>query len=108
MDAPALLAGLALGQFQLDIGVEFKRPQRQSCFVLGQLQFDISPVLRGCKMREWCFGGAAQNVTVQIEFRLVARASKGRLRVAVRPLHDAALVRANRRHRARFASLRVE
>jgi len=73
----------------------------------GQFKFDVASVLRRLEVGERRFGGAAQHFAVEREFRLVARARERRLRVAVCPLNDAALVRANRRHRALFARLGV-
>jgi len=73
-----------------------------------QLQFDIVPILRRLEMGEGGFGGAAQNFALKVELRLMAGASEGRLRVAIRPLNDAALMGANRRHRAGLPGHRVK
>ena len=87
----------------MKVGLETRQPASSR-----QLQFHIIPVLRGLKMGERGFGGAAQNFSLKIEFRLVAGASEGRLRVAIRPLNDAALMGADRRYRAGLSRKRVK
>ncbi len=76
-------------------------------FILRGLEFDIVSILVRRKMRERRFGRPAQNAPVDVELRLVARTRKRRLRVAFSPLDNTALMRANRRNRARLARWRV-